>query len=228
MKTYPQIKVSLCTWVHGRLHQLSKVFSTNADRVAGQPNLEWIIVCTKHCPHDCYGWLLGELPRIGVRVVQVKSDLHFCKMKNTSHGLATGEVLFNLDADNWIGPGFYDRVCKDYAKNPDGFFHYWDGRWSGGTCGRMGLSSANFRELGGYDEQMPGKVGYDDMDLKERAMVKGMQYILCKDPDVVGGSIPNTTGDTAKYTGNTFNDSHGKNIIYSTTRTLKGIWKANV
>jgi len=90
--------------------------------------------------------------------------------KNVSHLLAKGNILCNLDADNFIGRGFTEFlaenvsaeqfVCADYDQ--------------GGTFGRIALTKENFKKLSGYDEALRG-YGYDDSDMVNRAKLSGLR-----------------------------------------------------
>ena len=94
---------------------------------------------------------------------------HMAKSKNLSHRLATGDFLFTLDADTYIGARVVDNALEclegDYFLGP---------HWSKGMT--LGLSSENFYKLGGFDERMEGW-GTEDQDLRLRAQHLGLKYL---------------------------------------------------
>ena len=93
--------------------------------------------------------------------------------KNTSHVLARGDILANLDADNYTqyrGGRFILSVFDQYGG--DVLFHFRkpDGRYQG-TSGRIAVSRTAFRELGGYNQALL-PVGFDDLDFVHRFRAK--------------------------------------------------------
>jgi hypothetical protein len=92
--------------------------------------------------------------------------------KNLAHMMATHRILCNLDADNWVRPGFSlmlsnlvdgDRMARPVQRTD---------RRAGGD-GRIAMTREAFTILGGYDERME-RWGYDASDIKARAEAAGM------------------------------------------------------
>jgi hypothetical protein len=90
--------------------------------------------------------------------------------KNLAHRLALGEIVCNLDADNYATPEFTDQLRRLFAAGDrqivrgEGLAGYW---------GRIALTRRWFEELGGYDEEFEGW-GYEDTDLIMRGERLGM------------------------------------------------------
>jgi hypothetical protein len=91
--------------------------------------------------------------------------------KNTSHRVATGDILVNLDCDNFTGPrggrfvmNLFEQFGMDtlfHQKNPDTDEANW---------GRIAMSRASFHKLGGYAEDLMPAGGQDwDLLAKFRA-----------------------------------------------------------
>jgi hypothetical protein len=95
--------------------------------------------------------------------------------KNMAHraGLLEGaDLLCNLDADNFTGLGFDDYLLEQFAANPGGFM--WArmikdgaGRLPRGISGRIAVTSAQYLNVGGYNERF-NVWGPDDKDFNIR------------------------------------------------------------
>jgi glycosyltransferase involved in cell wall biosynthesis len=94
---------------------------------------------------------------------------HFCAShaKNSSHKLATGDILINLDADNLLVPayfGYIDALQPRELLRTTGDYH---------LNGRLGLYRDDFEAVGGYDEAMTHGWGGEDDDLVGRCSALG-------------------------------------------------------
>ena len=101
--------------------------------------------------------------------------------KNTAHWLANGELLTNLDADNFTGVEGGKFVIDQYQKESNELMLWQFSRVRrDGSFGRITLTRAMFDQLGGYDEQL-GEMGFQDNDLMNRAMAMGIKRIEIND-----------------------------------------------
>jgi hypothetical protein len=91
--------------------------------------------------------------------------------KNVAHLLATGGVVCNVDADNFLSSGFVAMLRHEFERNPEVICHAPPAR-AGGAFGRIALRTTYWRLLGGYDESFEG-YGYEDNDLIIRAIAAG-------------------------------------------------------
>ena len=100
--------------------------------------------------------------------------LHSFRMahaKNMAHrlGMKHGDLLVNLDADNFTGPGFDRYVQKMFAENENAFL--WSDMIKGvlpkGVSGRIACTSDAFLLAGGYDEKYE-TYSPDDKDFNAR------------------------------------------------------------
>ncbi|WP_420317654.1 glycosyltransferase family A protein [Ekhidna sp.] len=101
--------------------------------------------------------------------------------KNTSHMLADGSILTNLDCDNFVGKNGAEFVI-DQFKNSDKELIFWQysGVKYGGSFGRISISSKVFKEIGGYDESLL-EMGWQDNDLIRRAKAVGLKLLKKND-----------------------------------------------
>lgn len=104
-----------------------------------------------------------------------------------AHRIATGDILCNLDADNFIAPGYAEWLNSVFQDNPNsitrlsrfgmGVYHTL-GISAFGVYGRIAIMRDNFFNiLHGYDEAGFNGWGGDDDDLLNRARVAGLRYV---------------------------------------------------
>lgn len=90
---------------------------------------------------------------------------HTPHAKNVAHRLARHEILFNLDADNFIGEDTCERVSAIFAEDPRRIAI---SPIQPDVGGRIAILRADFEALGGYDERYGGW-SIADFDFCERA-----------------------------------------------------------
>ena len=97
------------------------------------------------------------------------------KAKNMAHFKATGDILVNVDADNYLSSQYIQGVLDLFNKDMD-IIVYGE---KDNTGGRIAISRENFHILGGYDERFEDW-GYDDIDLIYRADNLGLRrFTVC-------------------------------------------------
>lgn len=169
------LKISYCTTCMGRTSHLKKTYIRNILDNIDYPDIEFILV-NYNSADDMDEWVkehLSDYIEKGVVIYYKTSDpetFHMSKAKNLSHRLASGPIMVNLDADNFIGKDnayfinyYYKKHgMKSILRFSKGDFRYFD------TCGRIALSKESFIELGGYREDLL-PYGEEDLDLIKRA-----------------------------------------------------------
>ena len=125
------------------------------------------------------------------------NEWHASKAKNVSHIAANGDIVFNLDCDNFISKQLVFQIETIFSCVPDTIFFnaYKPGvkfnkdniEYIGdGTGGRIALTKQNFIKLGGYDESFE-PMGYQDNDLIARSIAIGLSYI--REPNYAGAVL---------------------------------------
>jgi len=220
--------ISFCTWILDRLQQFREVLPLNLARTAGI-NCEFVILdigSTDGLGRYLRGWSDQRIRY--VREPWATADRHFARLYNASHSMARGNLLVALDADNAIGEKYCTAVhqwCTDHS-----FLWAWSGDWTSGTVGRVAFQRDVFWGLGGYDESL-GPVGYQDIDLMNRARASGLRRRLIQDPDVVGHAIPNSRAETANCLGlseQLYRRINSENAAHSRDNIAAGRLIANV
>lgn len=124
--------------------------------------------------------------RIVYARTQEPETFHMSHAKNMAHRLATGDIVCNLDADNFTGPRFGEALAAFFKKYPASIIspsHVVSRAFppeERGFFGRMALPRRYFENLGGYDENYVGW-GSEDTDLARRARMIGLKYFRFED-----------------------------------------------
>jgi MoaA/NifB/PqqE/SkfB family radical SAM enzyme len=174
----PTPKLSFFTVCMGRLHHLQQTLPKNLAWNADHPNLEFVLL-DYSSPDDVARWVeteLGEHLASG-RVVYYRYDhaqfFSFSHSRNMGARLCRGEIICNVDADNFTGPG-YARYIDEQMEDKDLLVgcDFKDGVFTPivgdhGWTGRMAVRRQAFLDSGGYDEDMVAW-GYEDLDLYNR------------------------------------------------------------
>lgn len=184
------MKISLCTTCMGRAHHLKETLPQNIrDNIDSKVNVEFVVL-NYNSADDLHEWIttdpdMRQFMDIGIlRYGRTTEPQHFhmAHAKNLAHRMATGDIVCNLDADNFTGVGFADYLAKIFREdseivvNPSHTLFHVPGFEQGGYYGRVALTRANFNRLHGYDETLRGWGG-DDMDIMQRAKGMGLKHM---------------------------------------------------
>lgn len=120
------------------------------------------------------------------------SEFSHSHSKNIAFKLATGDIVCNVDADNFIGTNFYNYLEEVFDSNANRFICSTSrtfnslsrNNWITGSSdalGRIVVRKKDFLEVGGYDETFTG-YGFEDSDLINRLEMKGLERVVLTDP----------------------------------------------
>ena len=167
------IRLSFCTTCLKRLVQIQQTLPRNLqDNIGLSQEIEFVVV--DFGTPGLYEWVYSHFEwalRIGY-LRYIRTDAlaywHASIAKNTSHKIARGKILVNLDCDNYTGRNGAEHVLRLFQKyGNDILFHQWSGVSKDGTYGRIAYHRTTFFRLGGYDESfLP--MGYQDHDIIRR------------------------------------------------------------
>jgi hypothetical protein len=155
--------VAFCTTVKGRLQHLQVTLPTN---LADNPGDAKFIVLDYNSPDGLLDYLKANHQKdidSGKLVVYSFTEPGPFKMahaKNIAHrlGILEGaEILCNLDADNFTGPGF-EYYIEDMFESQDVYLwakmiQHGPDKLTRGITGRIVVSKTAFLNAGGYDEK---------------------------------------------------------------------------
>ena len=94
------------------------------------------------------------------------------KAKNKAHYKAEGDILVNVDADNYLTKEYIQGLIDKFRSDMN-IIVYGEGANIGG---RIAISKDNFCKLNGYDERFEDW-GYEDIDFIYRAKNLGLKRI---------------------------------------------------
>lgn len=172
--------ISFCSTCMNRLFHLKHTIEKNIHDNDNYPKVEFVLInYNSQDGLDAYAEKhLKKYTETGI-LNYYRTDepqkFHASKAKNLAHALAKGEIVCNVDGDNFTGKDFAFYI--NYLFNQDGKdmiyqFHkapFW------GTVGRLCFYKERFMKLGGYDESfLP--IGHEDIDLLNRGRASGLEF----------------------------------------------------
>jgi hypothetical protein len=177
--------IAFCTAAMNRLWQMEQTLPHNLGLLRGTAH--FLALCNYNSTDGLDAYVranCGEDIRRNTLAyfhTDAPASFHASRAKNTAHRLALRarpDVLFNLDADNFITKETVAAVTTLLAnKRRPAALHHWSRIWSDGTFGRIALPACSWEELGGYDETLL-EMAWQDIDLLFRARAIGVRYCL--------------------------------------------------
>lgn len=104
---------------------------------------------------------------------------HRSHSRNIAFRLSEGNILCNLDADNYLGEGFALEMISEFSQNPEIF--YTSDLSSNDIFGRVLVLREDFYAVRGYNEQLEG-YGFEDVDLYTRLSKRGLKQRVFFNP----------------------------------------------
>lgn len=187
----------------GRAHHLRETLLQNIrDNPAGEGFDVEFVVLNYNSQDDLHDWIMSDPEMLSYMqagtlrygMTDQPQYYHSAHAKNVAHRIAKGDVLCNLDADNYLGEGFVDFLYALFSQemnivvNPSiaaSKMHK-----DAGFYGRVAISAKHFHLLHGYDELIEG-YGWDDTNFMQRAKGFGLKHLRFEDP-IFLRVIPNT------------------------------------
>jgi glycosyltransferase involved in cell wall biosynthesis len=169
--------ISFCTTCMGRRHHLERLYRRNVELALTYERVEFVLL-DYGSTDGLRDWVERDLRRfVEQRIVHYHRTaaprlFHMAHAKNVAHRLASGDVVVNLDADNWFARGFTEEIGAAFA-NGERIIALFRA-YRAGCTGRIALRRADFLALGGYDEDLSGW-GFEDADLVRRARRFGLE-----------------------------------------------------
>ncbi|MGB4058397.1 MAG: galactosyltransferase-related protein [Alphaproteobacteria bacterium] len=179
------MKISFTTTCMGRIEHLKQ---TLVENMRGNPSSQDIdvefCVLDYNSPDGLEEWIKSDPQMVdameaGFLRYGKNHDVekfHMAHAKNQAKRLATGEVLCNIDADNFTGDGFANYLANVFKKNDQIVVSpssHTIGELKGGVGGRIAVKREYFEMLGGYDERFK-MWGNEDTDFVRRAKGAGL------------------------------------------------------
>ncbi len=117
-----------------------------------------------------------ELKSERVKLYHTEEPQYF-KMAHSKNVVAkwgSGDILVNLDVDNYVTEGFTEWCIEHFKKNSN--IVLGSNPPHPRACGKIAITKENFYKLKGYDEGFESW-GFDDIDFVRRAKEIGLKHI---------------------------------------------------
>jgi hypothetical protein len=173
--------IVFCSTCKNRVGHLRKTLPQN---LLDNPKSKFVVV-DYGSEDDLLYWLKTEMSqpieagRIIVYSYRDHPRFRMAHAKCMAHRLGMlegGDILVNLDADNYAGEGFEDFIHTSFASNPKALL--WarmvKGEMTRGISGRIAVTAKAFHKVGGYDEKFEGW-SHDDKDFNLRLQAAGYE-----------------------------------------------------
>jgi hypothetical protein len=183
-----QPAVVFCTTCKGRTKHLEKTLPQNIADNRDYENLKFVIL-DYNSPDHLLAYLKRnhrseiESGRVVVYNFTEPGPFRMAHAKNMAHrlGMLEGaDIMVNLDADNYTGPGFASYVSERFQEKSNIFL--WakiipgQGRRFRGCSGRIAVTKEAFLLAGGYDEKF-ATWSPDDKDFNARLCNLGYEAV---------------------------------------------------
>lgn len=182
-----KLKISICTVSMNRIHHIKKTLPRNISDNLKYPNIEFILL-DYNSNDGLFEWVNLELKEhidSGVlKIYKTEEPLFFDRShsRNVVFKLATGDVICNVDADNYIGNGFASFVNNEFSTKKD-IYLVADTKkrlyFLRNAFGRFCVRKEDLMKIGGLDEEMKS-YGSETVDFYERIELSGKKEIIIK------------------------------------------------
>ena len=168
-------KISFCTVCMNRVHHLKQTLPKNIKDNMAYGNIEFVVL-NYNSKDDIDEWIENEMSEYissGLLSYYKTTEPEVFQMshsKNVVARCATGDIICNIDADNYTGQGFADFVNQCFIENNNIFLTTDMTDSIRDCCGRICVKHKDFNKIRGYDENMKS-YGFEDEDLKNRLQI---------------------------------------------------------
>lgn len=180
MVTKIKQKISFCTVCMNRLSFLKETLPKNIEDNLEYGNLEFIVL-NYNSADEIDEWINTEMSQYiqqGIlKYIKTTEPKYFLRShsKNVVSRQASGDIICNVDADNFIGKGFAEFINESFSKDQN-IYLFVDENTERDCCGRICLTKDDFTTLRGYDEDLKG-YGFEDFDLRNRLELLGRKVV---------------------------------------------------
>jgi glycosyltransferase involved in cell wall biosynthesis len=179
--TMPGYKISFCTVCMNRLHHLKQTLERNITDNSDYENVEFLVL-DYHSSDGLQAYLkkhFNSIIKSGKLKLFRTTEPKFFKRshsRNMAFMLASGDIVCNIDADNYTGPGFATFVNDAFMTSAKCYLTTLGPTTasSNDILGRICVMKKDFLAVSGYDEKMQG-YGFEDIDFANRLKIFGLQ-----------------------------------------------------
>lgn len=179
--------INICTQIKNRLYQFQETFYKNYQIINQYQNVIWTIVDINST--DGLNKFIESNMSSNIHYFEVIDKINYSIpiAKNFSYRLSSGDYLFNLDADNFLG-SIIDKIIEL------NYIPIYCNKFGLGVYGRIGCDRNTIERVGGYDESfLPA--AHHEQDLMSRC---GLLNSVFTHVDFDEMPIQNNKEDTIK------------------------------
>lgn len=165
-----------------RLSHLKKTYIQNIKDNLDYPNVEFILLnynSSDNMDFWAQKYLSSFIEKGIVKYYSTSDPLYFkhSHSRNITFRMASGEILCNLDADNWTGKGFAFYINKKFVEKKNIIITTTRNRHKiKDTFGRICFLKKDFSKTGGFDETFTN-YGWEDIDFINRVKLLGRDEV---------------------------------------------------
>lgn len=169
--------MSFCTVCMNRLEHLKKTLPKNIEDTMAYGNFEFVVL-DYNSKDGLEEWIMAEMSQYMAagQLIYIKTRVpeYFLRShsKNVAAKSATGDIICNVDADNYIGEGFADYINQVFMEHKDIYLTVPRNMGKKDCYGRICTLRDDFMAITGYDEGMTD-YGFEDFDLLNRLELFG-------------------------------------------------------
>lgn len=177
-------RISFCTVAMNRIDHVKATLPQNLRDNTGYTNVEFVLL-DYNSNDGLIEWIHSNLGNfIEMNLLKCfRADepryFHRSHAKNMAAKCATGDIICNVDADNFIGCNFAEYVNNVFLT--DSVFLVARDPATPDVNGRICVARNDFYALNGYDEKMKG-YGWEDIDFVNRLIMLNRKQVRIKNP----------------------------------------------
>lgn len=192
-------KISFCTVCMNRLFHLQQTLPANLIDNEEYENLEFVIL-DYNSSDGLENFIMENMYQqiASGRLVYYKTLFH--KYFNRSHSrnvvfkVATGDLICNVDADNFTGRGFASYINSLFMNTSKTFLSVIGAKKNvpdRNVLGRLCMKKSDFTAVRGFDERMVD-YGFEDLDIVNRMEMLGIKGVPIEDQYLRAVAHPDT------------------------------------
>lgn len=172
------MKISFCTVSMNRLIHVKNTLLVNMNRLADK-DVEFVLL-NYNSSDEIDSWVADNLRHYtSNRVLSYyRTDqpayFHRSHSRNAVFRLASGTIVCNVDADNFISLDFYHFIMQSFEGGRDVVVRC---KSQPDSLGRIAFRKSQFLEVRGFDEKMSA-YGFEELDFISRLKRQGVEEIF--------------------------------------------------
>lgn len=164
-----------------RFEHLQKTLPQNIADNADYPKVEFVVL-DYNSTDGLEDWMRQNLSNWQGKVVYYKTlqpqSYARSHSRNMVFRLASGDILCNIDADNFVGKGFAHYVNRIFEKSKNIYMEAYRENFQD-VFGKVCFKKSDFETIQGYDEKIVN-YGFEDIDFKNRLKKNNLKQVLFK------------------------------------------------